>query len=58
MKLFPLHILPNDTKIDFMRPSRPILVLMLLLLIGSITEAIECNVWSGATSSAAALICR
>ena len=36
MKLFPLHILPNDTKIDFMRPSRPILVLMLLLLIGSI----------------------
>ncbi|PNS07669.1 protein translocase subunit SecF [Solilutibacter silvestris] len=36
MKLFPLHLLPNDTKIDFMRPSRPILALMLLLLIGAV----------------------
>ena len=28
MKLFPLHIVPNDTKIDFMRPRKPVLVLM------------------------------
>ncbi|WP_240124933.1 protein translocase subunit SecF [Thermomonas alba] len=36
MKLFPLHIVPNDTKIDFMRHRHPVLVLMLLLLIASI----------------------
>ncbi|WJI14550.1 protein translocase subunit SecF [Pseudoxanthomonas winnipegensis] len=36
MKLFPLHIVPNDTKIDFMRPRKPVLVLMVVLLIASL----------------------
>ena len=36
MKLFPLHILPNDTTIDFMRHRRPVLALMLVLLVASI----------------------
>ena len=36
MKLFPLHIIPNDTTIDFMRHRRPVLALMLLLLVASI----------------------
>ncbi|RXR08451.1 protein translocase subunit SecF [Pseudoxanthomonas composti] len=35
MKLFPLHIIPNDTKIDFMRPRYPVLALMLVLLVAS-----------------------
>ncbi|HCV95754.1 preprotein translocase subunit SecF [compost metagenome] len=36
MKLFPLHILPNDTKIDFMRWRHAAMVVTLLLFIGSI----------------------
>lgn len=36
MKLFPLHLIPNDTNIDFMRYRKPVLVFMLLLLIASI----------------------
>ena len=33
MKLFPLHLIPNDTKIDFMRHRKPVLALMLALLV-------------------------
>ncbi|MET0288143.1 MAG: protein translocase subunit SecF [Pseudoxanthomonas sp.] len=36
MKLFPLHLIPNDTKIDFMRPRYPVLAVMLILLVASI----------------------
>ncbi|HQY49180.1 MAG TPA: protein translocase subunit SecF, partial [Thermomonas sp.] len=36
MKLFPLHLIPNDTTIDFMRHRRPVLALMLVLLVTSI----------------------
>ncbi|HBK45947.1 MAG TPA: protein translocase subunit SecF [Xanthomonadaceae bacterium] len=36
MKLFPLHLIPNDTKIDFMRLRHPVLVLMIVLLVASI----------------------
>jgi len=36
MKLFPLHLIPNDTNIDFMRRSRPVLALMALLLVASL----------------------
>ncbi len=36
MKLFPLHIIPNDTNIDFMRHRRPVLVLMVILLLASL----------------------
>ena len=36
MKLFPLHLIPNDTTIDFMRHRRPVLALMLVLLVASI----------------------
>lgn len=36
MKLFPLHLIPNDTTIDFMRHRRPVLAFMLVLLIASI----------------------
>ncbi|MFN7136941.1 MAG: protein translocase subunit SecF [Thermomonas sp.] len=36
MKLFPLHIVPNDTKIDFMRHRYPVLALMLVLLVASV----------------------
>ena len=35
MKLFPLHIVPNDTTIDFMSHRKPVLVLMVLLLLAS-----------------------
>ncbi|WDS36351.1 protein translocase subunit SecF [Pseudoxanthomonas sp.] len=35
MKLFPLHLIPNDTKIDFMRHRRPVLAVMLVLLVAS-----------------------
>ncbi|MGH8055473.1 MAG: protein translocase subunit SecF [Stenotrophomonas sp.] len=35
MKLFPLHIVPNDTNIDFMRHRKPVLWLMVLLLLVS-----------------------
>lgn len=31
MKLFPLHLIPNDTKIDFMRWRKPTLSLMSIL---------------------------
>ena len=36
MKLFPLHVIPNDTTIDFMRHRRPVLAFMLVLLVASI----------------------
>ncbi|MBN6152687.1 protein translocase subunit SecF [Xanthomonas sp. AmX2] len=36
MKIFPLHLLPNDTKIDFMRWRRPTLALMLVLTVASL----------------------
>jgi preprotein translocase subunit SecF len=36
MKLFPLHIIPHDTNIDFMRYRHPVLALMLLLLLASV----------------------
>jgi len=36
MKLFPLHLIPNDTTIDFMRHRKPVLVLMVVLLVLSI----------------------
>jgi preprotein translocase subunit SecF len=36
MKLFPLHLIPNDTKIDFMRHRKPVLALMLVLLVASL----------------------
>jgi preprotein translocase subunit SecF len=36
MKLFPLHLIPNDTRIDFMRHRRPVLALMLVLLVASL----------------------
>ncbi|MFC6841618.1 protein translocase subunit SecF [Xanthomonas theicola] len=36
MKIFPLHLIPNDTKIDFMRWRRPTLVLMLVLAVASL----------------------
>lgn len=36
MKIFPLHLIPNDTKIDFMRLRKPVLILMLVLAIASI----------------------
>jgi preprotein translocase subunit SecF len=36
MKLFPLHILPNDTKFDFMRWSRATLLFMLALFLASV----------------------
>ena len=36
MKLFPLHLIPNDTNIDFMRHRRPVLALMALLLVASV----------------------
>ena len=36
MKLFPLHIIPNDTNIDFMRHRKPVLVLMVVLLLASL----------------------
>ncbi|WP_295860532.1 protein translocase subunit SecF, partial [uncultured Xanthomonas sp.] len=35
MKIFPLHLIPNDTKIDFMRWRHPTLVLMLVLALAS-----------------------
>lgn len=36
MKLFPLHLIPNDTKIDFMKHRKPVLALMLVLLVASL----------------------
>ena len=36
MKLFPLHIVPNDTNIDFMRHRKPVLALMVALLLVSL----------------------
>lgn len=36
MKLFPLHLIPNDTTIDFMRHRRPVLAFMVVLLLASI----------------------
>jgi preprotein translocase subunit SecF len=36
MKLFPLHLIPNDTRIDFMRHRRPVLAVMLILLVASV----------------------
>ena len=36
MKLFPLHIIPNDTTIDFMRHRKPVLAFMVVLLLASI----------------------
>ncbi len=36
MKLFPLHLIPNDTTIDFMRHRKPVLALMVVLLMASI----------------------
>ena len=36
MKLFPLHIVPNDTNIDFMRHRKPVLALMVVLLLLSV----------------------
>ena len=36
MKLFPLHIIPNDTNIDFMRHRKPVLGLMVVLLVVSL----------------------
>lgn len=36
MKLFPLHLIPNDTRIDFMRHRRPVLAVMLVLLVASL----------------------
>lgn len=36
MKLFPLHIIPNDTTIDFMRHRKPVLAFMAVLLVASI----------------------
>lgn len=36
MKLFPLHLIPNDTKIDFMRLRKPVLILMLVLAVASV----------------------
>lgn len=36
MKLFPLHIVPNDTNIDFMRHRKPVLAIMVVLLLASI----------------------
>ncbi|HBN52476.1 MAG TPA: protein translocase subunit SecF [Stenotrophomonas sp.] len=36
MKLFPLHLIPNDTTIDFMRHRRPVLALMVVLLVASV----------------------
>ena len=38
MKLFPLHIIPNDTNIDFMRHRKPVLVLMVVLLLASLAR--------------------
>lgn len=35
MKLFPLHLIPNDTTIDFMKHRKPVLVVMLVLLVAS-----------------------
>ncbi|KAB7762625.1 protein translocase subunit SecF [Xanthomonas maliensis] len=35
MKIFPLHLIPNDTKIDFMRHRKPVLALMVVLLVAS-----------------------
>ncbi|HHW4682695.1 MAG TPA: protein translocase subunit SecF [Xylella sp.] len=37
MKLFPLHLLPNDTKINFMRWRKPTLILMLILVVISLS---------------------
>ncbi|MFT4197078.1 MAG: protein translocase subunit SecF [Pseudoxanthomonas sp.] len=36
MKLFPLHLIPNDTRIDFMKHRKPVLVLMLALLVAAV----------------------
>ncbi|MEE7545703.1 protein translocase subunit SecF [Xanthomonas sp. Kuri4-1] len=36
MKIFPLHLIPNDTKFDFMRLRRPTLVVMLVLFLASL----------------------
>lgn len=36
MKLFPLHLIPNDTNIDFMRHRKPVLAFMALLLVASL----------------------
>lgn len=36
MKLFPLHLIPNDTKIDFMRLRKPVLILMLVIAVASV----------------------
>ncbi len=33
---FPLHLIPNDTKIDFMRWRKPVLILMLVLAVASV----------------------
>ena len=35
MKLFPLHIVPNDTNIDFMSHRKPVLAIMVVLLLAS-----------------------
>ncbi|CBA16414.1 protein translocase subunit SecF [Xanthomonas albilineans] len=36
MKIFPLHLIPNDTKIDFMRWRHPTLALMVVLALASL----------------------
>ena len=36
MKLFPLHILPNDTKIDFMRWRHVAMVVTIIVFLASI----------------------
>lgn len=36
MKIFPLHLIPNDTKIDFMSWRKPVLILMLVLAVASV----------------------
>lgn len=36
MKLFPLHILPNDTKIDFMRWRHVAMVVTVIVFLASV----------------------
>ena len=38
MKLFPLHLIPNDTRIDFMRWRMVTIGFMLLLMVGSVVQ--------------------
>ena len=40
MKLFPLHLIPNDTSIDFMRWRRVTLGLALLAFVASLASVL------------------